>query len=268
MIGDTAKDAARSARASPVLQLLARVGFAVNGLLHLLIGFIAIGVATGGGGEADQSGALSHLAAAPLGILILWTVTAGLAALGLWVVLGAFLFRSADSKKRITHFVKEFGKGVAYLAVAATAFTFARGGSSSSSGDTTSFSADLLSNPGGVLVLVLVAALVFGIGAYFVYTGATHRFTGDIAVPSGAPGKVTVFLGVFGYVAKGIALMVVGVLFGAAAFTADAAKATGLDGALQSLSELPQGTIVLSVIGIGLITYGVYGFARARYARL
>ena len=43
---------------------------------------------------------------------------------------------------------------------------------------------------------------------------------------------------------------------------------TGLDGALKSLRDLPAGTVVLIGVAIGLACYGVYSFARARYAKV
>jgi hypothetical protein len=75
-------------------------------------------------------------------------------------------------------------------------------------------------------------------------------------------------LGVVGYVAKGLALVAVGVLFAVAAVTFDPSKAKGLDGALKALAHLPFGTVILVAVGIGVIAYGVYLGARARLARL
>jgi hypothetical protein len=69
-------------------------------------------------------------------------------------------------------------------------------------------------------------------------------------------------------VAKGIALFVVGVLFVVAAVTADPEKASGLDGALKSLIDLPFGKVILVAVGVGLIAYGLFCGARARWARL
>ena len=45
-------------------------------------------------------------------------------------------------------------------------------------------------------------------------------------------------------------------------------EATGLDGALRSLLGAPLGRIVLSLVALGFAAYGVYSFARARYARV
>lgn len=82
------------------------------------------------------------------------------------------------------------------------------------------------------------------------------------------PGILATRAGEVGYIAKGIALAVVGVLFLTAAAQNSARKATGLDGALRTLREQPFGPWLLSAVALGIATYGVYSFARARYARV
>jgi hypothetical protein len=265
---DEVQSAARSASRSRPFQIVARLGYAVNGLLHILIGAIAIGIARGAGGEADASGALSGLASTPGGVFVLWTIVIGLAALGLWQVAEAILVPSPDPKKKWGHRAIELGKAVAYLAIAGTALIFAMGGSSDSGGDAQGFTSAMLATPGGVVVLVIVGLGICVIGGFFVVRGVTKKFTEDLTVPSGTVGRVVVGLGIFGYVAKGIALGVVGILFLVAAFTVDASESTGLDGALKALVELPFGPAILIFVAIGLIAHGLYSFVRARRARL
>jgi len=261
--------AAQSAGNNPHFKTLAKVGYAVNGLLHALIGAIAISLAVGAGGEsADQSGALGELAASPGGIFVIWTIVVGLAALGLWQVLQAFLVPGSDPQKVWVHRLKELGKGVAYLFVAGTALTVALTGSADSSGSTASASASVLALPGGPVLLMIAGVAVLAIGGYFVYKGVAQKFTEDLAVPSGTLGTVTVGLGVAGYIAKGIAVGVVGILVIVAGFTVDPSQSTGLDGALRSLASLPFGVAILVLVGLGLIAYGVYCLFRARFARL
>jgi hypothetical protein len=251
------------------LKTLARVGYAVNGLLHGLIGAIAISLAIGAGGEsADQSGALDQVAKSPGGIFVLWTIVVGLAALGLWQVLQAFLVPGSDPKKVWAHRLKEIGKGVAYLFVAGTALTVALQGSANSSESTSSASASVLALPGGPVLLMIAGLGVLAIGVYFVYKGVAKKFTEDLVVPSGTMGRTTVGLGVAGYVAKGVAVGVVGILVIVAGFTVDPSQSTGLDGALRSLAALPFGVAVLVLVGLGLIAYGLYCLVRARYAKL
>lgn len=260
---------ARGSKNNPVFRTLARVGYAVNGLIHLLIGLITIGIATGTAtADADESGALGQLASSPAATVILWVVVIGLAALGLWLLVSAFVTTDADPKRKWGHRVAELGKAIAYFVVAGSALTLALGGSTGSGGSASSASAALIAAPGGVVLLAAVGFGVLAIGAYFVYKGVTRKFTEDIDVPHGRIGQATIALGTIGYVAKGIAIGIVGILLTVAAFTLDPSRAEGLDGALKSLLELPFGAVILYVIGAGLIAYGVYCFARARRARL
>lgn len=102
---------AASASRGPALRVLARAGFVFIGLLHILIGFIALQIDRGQGGEADQSGAIGSLASKPGGPLLLWAGVVGCAALALWMLTEAiFEARSeADSKKKLQ------GAGVAVV---------------------------------------------------------------------------------------------------------------------------------------------------------
>lgn len=266
----SAKSAARAAKDNTGVRALARAGFAASGIVHILIGIIAISIAFGSKSEhADQSGALSQLAQAPGGMFLLWAAAVTLAALGLWHLLSAFLDRSAAAgRDRAVHIVKNASKGVVYLALAFTAGVFASGSSASSSQSTTSLTSDLMSAPAGVFAVVAIGLIMLGIAGYLVFKGATRRFERDLRMPSGTMGKGVRALGTVGYIARGIALAAVGVLFLVAAATHDPQRSSGLDGALKSLIDLPFGVALLTVVGAGWIAYGVYAFFRARFARL
>ena len=262
------KKAVRETWRSRPAQYLARAGFATNGLVHALIGLLAIRVAFGTGGRADQGGALRQIAGSPGGAVTLWVVTIALAALGLWLIVGAFVLRSRDPKNQVGYRVVEIGKGVAYLLLAATALTSALGGQSNSEADVGAMSAALIATPGGLLALLAIAALVIVVGGYFVAKGVRRRFVDDIELPKDPVGGAVVVIGVFGYAAKGVALAVMGVLLGIAAVKADPSQASGLDGSLRVLSRLPLGQVILVLIGLGFIAYGLYCFVRARLAKL
>jgi hypothetical protein len=264
----TPRSAASKAGNSKPLELLVRVGFAASGLIHLLLGYLAIQVALHHGGSPDQSGAFAQIAKLPVGGAILWITVAGMFALALWLLIQAALGIGSSSKKRWTRSLVSAGKAIAYAALGLTALTFARGGSSSSASSTQHASSTLLTLPGGQLLLALIGLATIGIGGYFIAKGVRQRFTQDITVPHGTARRPVIVLGVTGYVAKGIAIAIVGVLFVVAAITLDPKKASGLDGALNSLSSLPFGQILLVAVGIGLIAFGLYTFVRARFAHV
>jgi len=259
---------ARRAANSGALEAVARFGYAVSGVLHILIGLIAVQVAVGtGGGSADQSGALSQVASQPFGELLLWVGAIALLALAVWQLSEAALGGAGASRAK--HKAKAAGKGIVYLALAYTTFSFARGGSSSSSGQSSDFTADLMGSSAGRLLVAAIGLAIIGIGVYHVVKGAKKKFLQDLrSTGGGTVGKTVTRLGQLGYIAKGVALGVVGLLFVLAAAQSDSSEATGLDGALKTLGEQPGGPVILVVVGLGFVAYGLYSFARARYARM
>lgn len=261
-----AASTARRVAASGKLEALARVGFVASGLLHLLIGWIALHLAfgSGSGRSADQSGALAQLASQPFGEVLLWIGVAGFAALALWQ-----LTESAWGRGSTADTVKAAAKGVIYLALAWTTFTYASGGSTSGSQKSTDITATVMGWPGGRLLVGLIGAVIVGFGVWHVVKGAKKKFLKDLSGGTvGHVGTAVVRLGQFGYVAKGVALGVVGILFLVAAWRADPARASGLDGSLRTLREQPFGTVLLCLVALGLIAYGLYSFARAKFARM
>lgn len=73
-------------------------------------------------------------------------------------------------------------------------------------------------------------------------------------------------MGIVGYAAKGLVLMGAGILVIVATFTADPAKASGVDAAVKTLGTAPFGKFLLLLAAVGLAAYGAYGFVRARHA--
>ncbi len=266
-IPDQAEHAARRAADSPWLERTARVGFVVSGLLHLLIAYIAVQVAwTGAKARADQSGALSMLADHSWGKAVLWVGVVGFAGLALWQLAeAAFGAPGRDAKDQAAARSKALAKGLVYLALAFSTLSFAKGSGTSSSKQSRDATASLMQQTGGRVLVVVVGLVVIGVGAYHVYKGVTRRFHDDLAR---RPGTGVEYLAVAGYVAKGVALAVVGVLFGIAGLRKQPGQATGLDGALKTLREQPLGSWLLTVVALGLAAYGLYSFARARLARL
>ncbi|BDZ46035.1 DUF1206 domain-containing protein [Naasia aerilata] len=250
------------------LRLLARIGYGASAVIHLLLGYLAIRVAFHVGAESDQSGAIAEVGKVPGGPVLLWVMTIGLFALGAWLALEAVLGIGSGSRKRWMRTTESAAKALAYVLLGLTALTFARGSSSHAAASTQQASANLLALPGGQLLLALIGLIALAVGASMVVKGIRRGFWKDL-VPIDEPQRRAVgVVGVVGYVAKGIAVGVVGVLFILAAVTLDPGRASGLDGALRALSELPLGTALLVAVGVGLMAFGVYTFARARYARL
>lgn len=267
-MNNTPQAAARAAQDSTAFRVAARIGYVVLGILHLVIGGIAISVATGGGGEADQGGAMEQIGKAPLGVFVLWLIVLGLVALAIWQIAEALLERNPDTKKKWGYRAKYIGTALVYLAIAGTALVYALGGESDSSESAQSFSAQLMSTGPGVVLVAIIGLGIAAIGVAFIIRGFTRAFEKHLDLPPNIARRGIVTFGVVGYVAKGIAVGITGILFIAAALTHDPETAGGLDGALHALAALPFGTVILWIVGAGLALYGIFCFARARYARM
>lgn len=237
----------------------AAAGHVVNGIVHALIGLIAIGVAQGGGGSADQGGAMEQIGASPLGVVALWVCAVALFGLGIYML----AIGIGEVRKELTDALKNFGRAVAYFAVGGVALNYALGGTSDSEETTSSISATLLESTLGSILLFVVGLAVLAVGVYLIVKGVRKKFLEDVKTGARTHKWFTI-LGITGYVAKGLSVAAIGVLFIVAVLTSDADAASGMDGALKSFIGLPFGQVLLIAIGVGLITYGVFCLAKAR----
>jgi hypothetical protein len=272
----TARGTAAADRAgnSDTLEQLARVGLIAYGLVHVLIGWLALQLAWFGGGEsADQSGALSTLAESPVGGPLLWVLGLGLFALALWQAAEALRWRhglASSGRQRRTALVrtgKAVAKAVLYAALGWLALQVANGTETSSEESTDQAAEGVIGLPGGRLLVGVVALAVLGAAAYHVHKGWTKTFLRGIDTSQSSPSarRWIERVGQIGYPAKGVALLVVGGLLAWAALSYDADKAAGLDGALRTVQDAPFGAWLLTLIALGLVAFGVFCFARARY---
>ncbi|WP_421076853.1 DUF1206 domain-containing protein [Microbacterium sp. IO18] len=264
----TVKHAARVAKDSSAFRRIARAGFVVLGLIHVVLGSIAISIAAGASGDADQDGAMEQIRQNPVGGLLLVLIAVGLFALAAWQVASAFLATDPAETKKWGQRIKLVGISLAYLVVGGMAFIYAVGGHADSEKASKTLSAVVLAAPGGVALLVVIGLSVAGVGVGFIVGGFTRGFEKLLDLPSGVARGGIVTLGVIGYFGKGIAVGVTGVLFVVAAVTQDPEKGAGLDAALHSLLVLPFGPVLLGAVGVGLAVYGVFCIARARFVRM
>lgn len=245
----------------------ARVGLVANGLVHVLIGGIAVGVALGAGGDAGQSGVLNAVAKTPGGFVVLWVAAVGLWGLAVFQLTDAAWVGTRDPAKIAYRRTKAVGKSAGFAGIGLLAAFVAVGGRSDGDSTAQRFSAWALDSPIGGAVLVTAALLIGTLGVGFVFRGANRTFREDLSTPDGALGVGVTVVGIVGHIAKGISFLLVGGLLLSAAIVADPQKAGGLDGALSAVRDRPYGPALLLAIAVGLIAFGVYLGARARYLR-
>jgi hypothetical protein len=271
--GGTTESKAEQAGDSTSLEWLARGGLIAYGVVHLLVGWLAVKIAWGAsaGTSADTSGALTTLAQQPFGKVLLWVVAVGLVALALWQASEAIWgYRNLDGAKRVRKQVTSGAKAVVYAALGVSAALVALGSGTSSSQSQEQATTGVLAWPGGRVVVVAAGLAIIGVGIASIVKGIKESFTEEINTSSMPPTtrKGVLRLGQVGYIAKGVALSVVGGLLTYATVTFDRQTAQGLDGALQTILAQPFGRFLLTAVALGFAAFGLFAILQSRYRRM
>ncbi|MFE1860009.1 DUF1206 domain-containing protein [Streptomyces anandii] len=263
----------RRAAKGSVTEGAARAGLAARGVIYLLVGVLALRVAFGDGGQqADREGALAALSHEPLGAVLLWALGAGLAGMALWRLSEA-VFGSAgpDGRKpgkRLLAVVRcVFYVGVAWSVLSCAAGS---GGSRSSDEQSRDLTARALGVPAGQW---LVGAAGVGIAVAGVWIGvqAVRRSYHDklkLGALSRRTRRLVDVTGVGGGGARGLVFAVAGAFAVRAAVDARPEKAKGLDDTLRSFAGTPFGPWLLVLVAAGLVLFGLFSFALARWRKV
>jgi hypothetical protein len=273
-----ARDGAQAAARSGHLRRLAAAGLLGYAAIHLLVGWLAWSLAWQQGSPsrtgdraADSSGALGLVADSPVGAALLWALAVGLAGLCVWQAVEVLrhhrhLPPPGRRRQALVQLVKTVGTACLYGYLAVSAARTALG-DRSGSGEGERTVSGVLGWPGGELVVTAVAVVVGVIGVYLAQKGARSQFVDEIALDRFSPSVRTAVLRLsqVGFVLKGIALVLVGVVVGWAALTSRPERGDGLDDTLRIIAQEPFGRWLLTVIAGGLAAFAVYCLARARH---
>ncbi len=270
-LGQRVRHAGRRTDDSEWPDRLARAGLVAYGAVHLVLGWLAVQLSLGDReGSTSTSGAIEKLAQQPFGVVLVWMIAVGMLLLVVWQGIEAAVGHrdEKDDKSVVRERVTSGGKAVVYAVIGVSAVKAAIGsGSGGGEKKTDSLTSKVMDLPGGQVLVALVAIGVLVVAGFLVHRGVTDSFLKklDGGGRRGKDGTAYTWAGRVGYVAKGLSLAVVGVLFGYAAITHESNKGGGLDQALSTLLHQRFGPVLVGAIGIGFACYGVFCFAWARH---
>lgn len=271
-LSSNARATATRAADNPLLERLARVGFLGYGLVHLLVAWLALQIAFGkSAGAGDQGGALYTLAGKPYGRFLVIAISVCLAAMAIWQALEAAVGNRSDTgRERTMERLASAGRAVVYAYFAWTAAKVVTDAKSSSADQQQTTTTKLMDSTGGRWLIALAGIALAAVGIGLIVYGVIKRFEKHLKVGQmdARTRKVSRALGVTGYSAKGTAYAIAGVLLVSAAITYDPSKARGLDGALRTLSEQPYGTILLTIVALGIGAFALFCVVQARYRKV
>jgi hypothetical protein len=271
---DEARQSAQRVKHSHWVERAGRIGFVSMGISYGIVAILAILVALGHGGKTtSRTGALQAVANKPFGAVLLVLLAIGFLAYAVWRFVEAFLDRGNEGHDAsgVATRAGSFARGIIYCALFWSVVQILSGrGAKSNAGSNSGARKDtsaILSWPGGRWIVGAIALGIILYGAYDLYRAVSRKFREQLKEGEMSPTTRTWVerLGSVGYAARGTVFVLIGIFLGKAAWDYAPRKAVGLDGALRKLADHSYGPVLLGLVAVGLLAYGLYCEARARY---
>jgi len=256
----------------------ARFGYAAKAVVYLIIGWLALELVMGSGGQTTgKRGALYEIASQTHGQLLLGLMAFGLFCYALWRLGSGFfdLEADGDSTKALFKRAGYVVSGIAYgslgvLAVSIIAGTSGGGGGGGEGSSAQGWTAQLMAQPYGRWLVGIVGAVVIVVGLVQFYRAYSRNFMRNLQVHEMSETERTWSrrVGRLGHAARGVVYLILGGFLIQAAWQADASEAGGLSKALNTLAQQPYGPWLLGIVALGLFCYGIYSMVEAWYRYL
>ena len=263
----------------PWVRRLARLGYAAEGLLYVIVGGTASLAAVNVGGRVRGTrGALNLIVAQPFGRLVVALVAVGLCGYMLRRFVQVFV-PPADGvpPKPIMRIFRRVGfalSGLAHVGIALAALRLVLGLAALSSGGppTSRGWATLLFvwRPLDGWLTLLVGLVIIGVAIFYFYKAVSRRFTMDLELErmSRRVERATLACGIAGYAGRGVSFLILGAFLVYAGWYVEEVEARGFGNILRTLEDQPFGAWILIAAAVGLTAYGLYLLLAARYLRL
>ncbi|MET7739426.1 DUF1206 domain-containing protein [Streptomyces sp. NPDC005385] len=264
---------ARRAATGTAREGAARAGLTARGVIYALVGILALRIAFGGSGhQADRGGALQEIASKPFGAVLLWALGVGVVGMALWRLSEAVFGTAGEDGGKPAKRLMAAGRCVFYGFVAYSVLSFAAGSRGSGAGDKKSrdVTAKALGIPGGQWIVGAVGVGLVAAGVWIAVRAIMRKYhkhlkLGEMSKRVRQAVDVT---GVGGGTARGAVFAAAGVFAVRAAVEYEPDKAKGMDDTLRSFAGTPMGPWLLALVAVGLILFGVFSFAMARWRKV
>ncbi|MGY1948942.1 DUF1206 domain-containing protein [Nocardia asiatica] len=247
----------------------ARFGFIARGVAYIVIGVLAFMLAVGvAQHEPNAGGALAALAGEPLGYPLLWILALGFAALAAWRLAQA---ASAPPAGANGVRLRALALGLVYAVAFFVILRFVVDGRTPPPDDAVArdVTARILGWDGGQVVVLLIGLAILALGVLITLRGLRLAFVEDLRMGwmTQASRESVIWLGRFGYLARGVIVVGIGLATVVAAANYEPATARGVDAVLHDFADSALGPWLLIVVSLGLMAFGILSFLQAKYRR-
>ena len=258
-------------KAKPWVENLTRLGYLADGVVYVIIGYMALRAASGARNpDVEREEALRRILLEPLGQVLLVVIAAGLLGYAAGHFFMATRSRAKEEKQGVqawvnrgAHLLNAFFHVSLALAAAQLVAGSRRGGGRGPE----DWTALVMQQPLGRWAVGLVGAGMIVLAIYELYKAYTAKFRDALALSAMNNNErawVT-YAGRIGYTARGIIYGIISIFLIQAANQYDPQKAGGLGDALVALSSQTYGPWLLGAVALGLIFFGVYVIFLGRY---
>jgi len=250
------------------------VGHVAKGLVFCMIGGLGTyAVVRGGGDPRGMMDVLVWLHSQAFGLAMVLILGLGLLAHGVWRWWKVFAGETnSDSKlvgigERIGHVVG----GAFYMLLCVFSFSllWVQPKTNSDEGSTDQALAFTLKIPWGEWIIGLIGAIIIVVGIIVAVQGRKQQVMSELGGADMAKWERKAYriIGMGGHLAWGLVNAVIGYFLIRVALTHDPEKYRGIKGALVFVGGRTFGTLLLGSVSMGLLLFGLFMFAKARYER-
>lgn len=207
---------------------------------------------------------MTDLASKPFGGVLVVVLAIGLAAYALWQLSQVFTGVAGETDSTAKR-LRSLGSCLVYAALCFSAISVLAGARRSQSSQQEGFTAKAMHHQGGRWAVGIVGLAIVAVGIALIVQGARSDFMKRMRGLSGRTRTVVRRLGQVGTIGRGAVFVVAGGLVVDAAWTYDPAKARGIDGAFRTLLHQPYGRWLTALAALGLLGFGLFGLAEAKY---
>jgi hypothetical protein len=254
------------------LNRLTKIGFISKGAVYLLVGLLALMLATVGNGETtDAQGAVRHIANQPFGTFAMMAVAAGLLAFAVWQFICA-VFNTEREKADLVGRLKRvvyFCSGIAHSALSFYAINVLLGHAEKSD-QTRAWTVRLMQVPAGTWLVMLVGVILIVSGGIVIRGAFKKNFLKNLRTGEMSRTELrwATRAGTWGNAARGLIFAIIGFFMLSAGWWENPLKAKGFEGALDTLARQPLGNFLLGAVALGLALFGVFSLVEARYRKI
>lgn len=260
----------RQAGSSDAARKVVLLGWAAKGVVYVTLAYLVLQLAFGSAAEeASTTGALKAIAATSPGKIAILVLGIGLLMFAVGRILEVTTLAGPDIDGKDK--AKAAVLAVLYTSLALTAFRIVQQAGAGTGGSSEQKSSGfLLGLPAGRWIVGIVGLAIIGYGAMEAYKGVKQDFLGTLRTGEMSSGvrSATPKIGTAAYVTKGFILALLGYFFVQSAISYNANEAKGLDAALGEVAQQSWGTIVLTLVALGLLAYGAFAFLESRYRKV